>query len=83
MKLRIYLLEEKLTDSESKQKESLVTTETKYRKKNSIYDYSSDYDEDEDSLNATCNLSSKYFNPTSYNKEEVNLTLNFNKIKPN
>ena len=48
-------------------------------KKNSIYDFSSDYEEDEDeSLDTTpCNLDSKYFSPTSniYSDENQNVNL--------
>ena len=74
MKLRIFLLEEKLADYEKacKNKDNqneLDLNEKKISKKNSIYDLSSDYEEDDESLNS--NLNSKYFSPTTniYNIE--------------
>lgn len=68
MKLRIFLLEEKLADYEKacKNKDNqneLDLNEKKISKKNSIYDLSSDYEEDDESLNS--NLNSKYFSPTT------------------
>jgi hypothetical protein len=74
LKLRIFLLEEKLADYEKacKNKDNqneLDLNEKKISKKNSIYDLSSDYEEDDESLNS--NLNSKYFSPTTniYNIE--------------
>ena len=68
------MLEEKLADYEKacKNKDNqneLDLNEKKISKKNSIYDLSSDYEEDDESLNS--NLNSKYFSPTTniYNIE--------------
>lgn len=62
------MLEEKLADYEKacKNKDNqneLDLNEKKISKKNSIYDLSSDYEEDDESLNS--NLNSKYFSPTT------------------
>ena len=68
------MLEEKLADNEKacKNKDNqneLDLNEKKISKKNSIYDLSSDYEEDDESLNS--NLNSKYFSPATniYNIE--------------
>ncbi len=85
MKLRIFLLEEKLAGYEKAYKNKdnqneldLILNEKKISKKNLIYDLSCDYEEDNESLNS--NLNSKYFSPTTniYNIEtRMVYTLNF------
>ena len=68
------MLEEKLADYEITIKNTdnhngLNSNQKKVQKKNSIYDLSSDYEEDDESLNS--NLNNKYFNPSTntYNIE--------------